>query len=127
VAQVGNSDAHIKSAIGACWTTFPGRTPDDQRAAIVAGTTQPRGGFHGSFEQVGVYGGQLRKYARGWRATLGGRIRGDGTGRDLGYPGGRLRPERFDREAARAEAEARRVAEARREAEARRVADGGRG
>ena len=25
--QVGNSDAHARAAIGACWTTFPGRTP----------------------------------------------------------------------------------------------------
>ena len=112
VTQVGSSDAHIKTAIGACWTTFPGRTPDDVRAAITAHTTQPRGGFHGSFEQVGVYGGQLRKYARGWRATVGGRIRGDGTGRDLGYPGGQVRPERFDRDAARAEAEANASADA---------------
>ena len=42
---------------------------------------------------------QLRKYGRDARAELGGRIRRDGTGRDLGYPGGTRRPAVFDREA----------------------------
>jgi predicted metal-dependent phosphoesterase TrpH len=99
--QVGNSDAHALPAIGTCWTTFPGRTPADVRAAIVAGTTASHGAFHGSFEQLGVYRGQLAKYARGWRATATGIVRRDGTGRDLGYPGGTQRPEAFDRELAR--------------------------
>src|SRR5207237_866110 len=36
LAQLGNSDAHEAAAIGTCWTTFPGRTPDDLRAAIAA-------------------------------------------------------------------------------------------
>jgi predicted metal-dependent phosphoesterase TrpH len=93
---VGNSDAHALAAVGACWTTFPGRTPEDYRRALEARLTNHHGGFHGSFDQLGVYGGQLRKYARGWRATVGGRIRRDGTGRDLGYPGGTLRPPRYD-------------------------------
>jgi hypothetical protein len=30
------------------------------------------------------------------RAEIGGRVRRDGTGRDLGYPGGRFRPPRPD-------------------------------
>jgi predicted metal-dependent phosphoesterase TrpH len=96
LAMVGNSDAHIASAIGACWTTFPGRTPEDYRRAVAAGLTAHHGGFHGSFDQLEVYGRQLRKYARGWQATLGGTVRRDGTGRDLGYPGGTLRPPRYD-------------------------------
>ena len=41
LAQVGNSDAHIASAIGACWTTFPGRTPDDYRRGHRLGPTRP--------------------------------------------------------------------------------------
>jgi predicted metal-dependent phosphoesterase TrpH len=98
---VGSSDAHALAAIGTCWTTFPGRTAADVRAAIETGTTAAHGDFHGSFEQLGVYGGQLAKYARGWRATARGAIRRDGTGRDLGYPGGTLRPAAFDRELAR--------------------------
>ena len=61
-----------------------------------SGLTEHHGGFHGSFDQLGVYGRQLRKYARGWQATIGGRVRRDGTGRDLGYPGGTLRPPRYD-------------------------------
>jgi hypothetical protein len=97
---VGSSDAHALAAIGTCWTTFPGRTGGDLRAAIEAGTTASHGAFHGSFEQLGVYRGQLAKYARGWRATALGAIRRDGTGRDLGYPGGTRRPEGFDRELA---------------------------
>jgi hypothetical protein len=98
---VGNSDAHALGAIGSCWTTFPGRTADDVRIAIESGTTASHGAFHGSFEQLGVYGGQLAKYARGWRATALGALRRDGTGRDLGYPGGTQRPAAFDRQLAR--------------------------
>ncbi len=93
---VGNSDAHIVTAVGRCWTTFPGRTAADYRRAVASGLTGHHGSFHGSTEQLGVYARQLRKYAAGWRATLGGRVRGDGTGRDLGYPGGRRRPARYD-------------------------------
>ena len=96
LAQMGNSDAHYLDAIGACWTTFPGRTPEDLRRAIASRLTRHHGGFHGSLGQLGVYSQQLRKYGRGWKATVGGKIRRDGTGRDLGYPGGTLRPPRYD-------------------------------
>ncbi len=96
LAQLGNSDAHHIEAVGACWTTFPGRTPEDLRRAIAARETRHHGGFHGSLGQLGVYGRQLAKYGRGWRVTLGGKVRRDGTGRDLGYPGGTLRPPRYD-------------------------------
>ena len=74
------------TAIGRGWTTFPGTTPDDLRAAIAAGSTQQHGSFHGTIGQVGTFAKQLRKYGRDARAELGGRIRRDGTGRDLGYP-----------------------------------------
>jgi hypothetical protein len=94
--ELGASDAHALAAVGAAWTTYPGRTPDDIRAALLARTTRHHGTFHGSVEQLGVYGGQLRKYGRGWRDSILGRVRRDGTGRDHGYPGGRLRPPRFD-------------------------------
>lgn len=93
---VGNSDAHIVSAVGTCWTTFPGRTGEDYRRAVASGLTRHHGSFHGSLDQLGVYRSQLRKYAAGWKATLGGKVRRDGTGRDLGYPGGTLRPARYD-------------------------------
>jgi predicted metal-dependent phosphoesterase TrpH len=91
----GASDAHALAAIGSAWTTFPGRTPDDFRAALLAGATHHHGAFHDSVGQLGVYGNQLRKYARGWRAEILGRVRRDGTGRDHGYPGGNLKPPRF--------------------------------
>ncbi|MFN8628938.1 MAG: hypothetical protein U0838_01040 [Chloroflexota bacterium] len=84
-----------KEAVASAWTTFPGRTPEDLRAAIAARTTADHGSFHGSAGQVGVYTRQLRKYARDFRAETGGRIRRDGTGRDHGYPGGTQRPPQY--------------------------------
>ena len=96
LAQLGSSDAHVATAVGSAWTTYPGRSPEDLRRAIEAGTTRHHGEFHGSVDQLGVYGRQLRKYADGWRATLSGKVRRDGTGRDLGYPGGAQRPARYD-------------------------------
>jgi len=86
LATVGNSDAHSLDAIGSGHTTFPGRTADELRAAILAGTTRHHGSFHATAAQLGTFGQQLRKYGRDARANLGGRIRGDGTRRDLGYP-----------------------------------------
>ena len=96
LAQVGNSDAHAAVQIGQGWTTFPGRTAEDVRAAILAGTTHAHGDFHATASQVALFGRQLRKYGRDARAELRGRIRRDGTGRDHGYPGGHLRPPRYD-------------------------------
>jgi predicted metal-dependent phosphoesterase TrpH len=98
---IGNSDAHAIGAIGQGWTTFPGRTPDDLRRAIETRQIQWHGSFHGTGDQVGVFGRQLRKYSRGWTQTLRGAVLRNGTGRDLGYPGGHRRPAAFDREAAR--------------------------
>jgi len=86
LATVGNSDAHALEAIGSGYSTFPGRTGDDLRAAILAGTTHHHGTFHGTTAQLGTFREQLRKYGRDARANLGGRIRRDGTRRDLGYP-----------------------------------------
>lgn len=94
--QVGSSDAHHVSHIGAAWTSFEGRTPAEVRTAILEGTSRHHGSFHGTAGQLGTFGLQLRKYGRDARAEIGGRIRRDGTGRDHGYPGGRLRPPRFE-------------------------------
>jgi predicted metal-dependent phosphoesterase TrpH len=92
MSQVGSSDAHAAHAVGSAWTTFPGRTQADLRAAIAAGTTAPHGQFHGSVGQLGTFGQQLRKRGRDARDELAGRIRRDGTGRDHGYPGSTRRP-----------------------------------
>jgi predicted metal-dependent phosphoesterase TrpH len=93
---VGNSDSHAASTIGTGWTSFPGRTAEDLRAAILEGRTRHHGTFHGTAGQVSMFGRQLRKYSRDARDVVGGKVRRDGTGRDLGYPGGRHRPPRFD-------------------------------
>jgi predicted metal-dependent phosphoesterase TrpH len=94
LTTVGNSDAHEAAAIGTGFTTFPGRTADDVRTAIIAGATGWEGSFHRTASQLPTFGRQLRKYTRDMRAEVGGHVRRDGTGRDLGYPGGRFRPPR---------------------------------
>jgi predicted metal-dependent phosphoesterase TrpH len=86
LAPVGNSDAHDLASIGMGYTTFQGRSGDDLRAAIRAGTTHQHGTFHPAGSQLQTFGAQLRKYSRDARASIGGRVRGDGTRRDLGYP-----------------------------------------
>ncbi|MGH2407974.1 MAG: PHP domain-containing protein [Candidatus Limnocylindrales bacterium] len=96
LAVVGNSDAHRPEHIGQGVTRFPGHSAAELRAAIVGGTTTWEGDFHPPLEQVGLLGHQVRKYARDVKAEVRGRIRRDGTGRDLGYPGGHLRPPRFE-------------------------------
>jgi predicted metal-dependent phosphoesterase TrpH len=97
LARLGNSDAHALDDIATAWTTFPGRTAADLRAAVAAGTTDHAGRFHPAGGQLGVFGQQLAKRARDARDEVVGRVRRDGTGRDHGYPGGRARPPRFDR------------------------------
>jgi hypothetical protein len=86
LAKVGCSDAHALAAIGAGWTSFPGRTAAELRAAIESGATHYHGSFHATTSQLATFRDQLRKYGRDARADLAGRIRGDGRGRDLGYP-----------------------------------------
>ncbi len=96
IAHLGNSDAHALGAIGTGWSSFPGRTAADLRAAIVAHETAHHGTFHGTSGQLETFGEQLRKRGRDARDEVGGRLRRDGTGRDHGYPGGRQRPPRFE-------------------------------
>ncbi|HET7676491.1 MAG TPA: PHP domain-containing protein [Candidatus Limnocylindrales bacterium] len=98
---LGNSDAHHPEQIGQARTTFPGCTAADLRAAIEAGTTGWQGDFYPPLAQVAMLGRQVRKYTRDVRDEVTGRLRRERTGRDLGYPGGRLRPPRFDPEAGR--------------------------
>lgn len=86
LAKVGSSDAHALEAVGAGHTTFPGHSGDDLRAAILVRTTHHHGTFHGTTAQLGTFQQQLRKYGRDARANLGGRLRRDGSRRDLGYP-----------------------------------------
>jgi predicted metal-dependent phosphoesterase TrpH len=96
VPTVGNSDAHAAAAIATGWTTFPGQTAEELRSAILGGRTHHHGSFHGTASQLGTFSKQLRKYGRDARDTAMGKIRRDGTARDLGYPGGRHRPPRLE-------------------------------
>jgi len=86
LARVGNSDAHSLDAIGIGYTTFQGSDGAALRASIAARTTNHHGTFHPAGSQLETFGAQLRKYSRDARASLGGRMRRDGTRRDLGYP-----------------------------------------
>ena len=96
LAAVGNSDAHAATAVGVGYSTFPGRTAEDLRIAILERQTHWHGSFHDSRGQLGTFGRQLRKYSRDARDEVAGRLRRNGTGRDHGYPGGRLRPPRYE-------------------------------
>jgi hypothetical protein len=96
LAPLGDSDAHSLDAIGTCWTTFPGRSAEELRQAILERRTHAHGEFHGTTGQIGTFARQLRKFGRDARDGVRGRVLRDGTGRDHGYPGGRQRPPRFD-------------------------------
>ena len=86
LARIGNSDAHALGAIGSGYTTFAGRDGAALREAIATASTHHHGTFHATGAQLGTFREQLRKYGRDARDNLGGRIRRDGTKRDLGYP-----------------------------------------
>ncbi len=94
--MVGNSDAHAAEQIGTGWSSYPGRSAIELRAAIIDGRTAWHGSFHGHGSMVATFGRQLRKYGRDAREEVRGRVRRDGTGRHLGYPGGHRRPPRYD-------------------------------
>jgi len=95
LAGTGSSDAHELDQIGQAWTEFPGRTAEDLRRAILERRTTWHGTFYPPTTQVGMVGRQYHKKVRDLAADVGGRLRRDGTGRDLGYPGGHLRPPRY--------------------------------
>jgi len=96
LAAVGSSDAHAAAAVGSGHTSFPGRTADDLRTAIIERQTHWHGEFHGSRGQLATFARQLQKYGRDARDEVRGRLLRTGTGRDHGYPGGHLRPPRYD-------------------------------
>jgi predicted metal-dependent phosphoesterase TrpH len=53
LAEAGGSDAHFLSAVGAGYTEFPGRTPDDLEQAILCGATRGVCAPHPSFREIG--------------------------------------------------------------------------
>ena len=57
-------------------------------STIVFNNISPTTPYYSNFGSwLGTFGQQLRKYGRDIRANVGGRLRGDGSRRDLGYPG----------------------------------------
>jgi predicted metal-dependent phosphoesterase TrpH len=101
VAELGlpalaGSDAHRAADVGRAITTFEGDTADDLRRAIEEGRTGWQGTAHTFRRQLEIFRGQLAKNARAVRDEVRGKTLRDGTGRDLGYPGGHRRPARLD-------------------------------
>jgi hypothetical protein len=99
LATLGNSDAHRAQDVGHALTTFPGGSAAELRAAIADRTTQWEGRFYPWRAQLAGFRSQLHKNATAVRDEIRGKVLRDGTGRDLGYPGGRLRPPRLDNDA----------------------------
>jgi predicted metal-dependent phosphoesterase TrpH len=99
-AAIGSSDAHRAPDLGRAVTRFPGATAADLRRAIEQRQTTWEGTFYPWGTQLGMFRLQLGKNARAVRDELTGWMHRERTGRDLGYPGGRRRPERFDPRAA---------------------------
>lgn len=93
---VAASDAHRAEDLAVAYTTFAGTSAADLRRAIVDGSTGWQGSPYAFGHQLVTFRGQLGKYARAVRDSARGRLLRDGTGRDLGYPGGRRRPPRLD-------------------------------
>jgi predicted metal-dependent phosphoesterase TrpH len=56
---MAGSDAHASDLIGSAYTTFPGRTADDLRAAFAAGTTRAHGRFWTFGEHRAIAGESL--------------------------------------------------------------------
>ena len=86
LTALAGSDAHRATDVGQAVTTFPGTTPDDVRAAILAGTVAWTGAPYSWKGQLDMFVRQQRKNARAVGATARHRVLGSGLGRDLGYP-----------------------------------------
>ncbi len=96
VAALGASDAHRAEHVGHAQTTFEGDSADDVRRAILERTTGWEGSKHEWKTQFSTFRRQMGKNALAVRDEVRGKLLRDGTGRDLGYPGGRSRPARLD-------------------------------
>jgi hypothetical protein len=67
---VGNSDGHVLEGIGTGYTTFPGHTAAEYRAAVLAGTVTAEGEHWSSTHNVDVYRRQLHAKLRHLWHTL---------------------------------------------------------
>lgn len=96
VAAVAGSDAHRASDVGHAVTTFAGSSAADLRTAMAERDTGWEGEPYTWRQQLRMFRRQLGKNAVAVRDDVRGAVSRDGTGRDLGYPGGRARPPHFD-------------------------------
>ncbi len=66
LAEVGGSDAHYLPVVGCSYTTFPGQTAAELKAAIIAGTTGARLGRHPSLRELGPRAVALQSWRALW-------------------------------------------------------------
>jgi predicted metal-dependent phosphoesterase TrpH len=102
IAAIGGSDAHKAGNVGSTVTIVHrhGDVEASLRRALEQRDTRWDGRAYSWQEQLRMFTQQQRKNLAAVADEVGGRLRRDGTGRDLGYPGGRRRPVVFDRIAA---------------------------
>jgi hypothetical protein len=102
IAATGGSDAHKAANVGTTHTLVrrTGTLEQSLRAALAERDTRWHGSEYTWRSQVGMFAQQTRKNLAALGAEVNGKIRRDGSGRDLGYPGGTVRPAAFDRAAA---------------------------
>ena len=106
VAALAGSDAHRADHVGHALTTFAGHSAEDVRRAILARETGWEGSTHAWKTQFATFRRQMGKNAIAVRDEVRGKLLRDGTGRDLGYPGGRRRPAQLDEGALKLKADA---------------------
>jgi predicted metal-dependent phosphoesterase TrpH len=102
IAATGGSDAHRAENVGSTVTIVErrGSVEGSLRRALADRDTRWDGSAYPWRGQLRMFARQQRKNLAAVAAEVSGKVRRDGTGRDLGYPGGRRRPVRFDRAAA---------------------------
>ena len=102
IAATGGSDAHRAENVGTTQTLVrrTGTLEESLRQALAERDTRWQGREYTWRSQLGMFGQQTRKNLQAAGAEISGKLRRDGTGRDLGYPGGKARPVAFDRAAA---------------------------
>lgn len=102
IAATGGSDAHKAQNVGTTHTLVrrTGTLEQSLRQALAERDTRWHGQEYAWRSQLGMFAAQTRKNLRALGAEVNGKVRRNGTGRDLGYPGGKARPVAFDRAAA---------------------------
>lgn len=102
IAATGGSDAHRAGNVGSTVTIVKqtGSVEESLRRALAERDTRWQGHGYSWKSQLGMFSQQTRKNLVALRDEVGGKVRRNGTGRDLGYAGGRNRPVAFDRVAA---------------------------